>query len=205
MQPVYQKRTNFLKPFAGATRILNQFPLKGFGKLTNDIIIPLYPSYIRGMMTREAVHPHVLNILLADDDLDDCLLFKEALEELPVAAHLTLVHDGEQLMLRLTDKKIKLPDILFLDINMPRKNGLACLSEIKHNEQLQKLPVIIFSTSFENEMVSQLYKEAAHYYIRKPAEFAQLRQIIQKALTLIVHRNSPLPKKEKFLLTGDFR
>ena len=74
-----------------------------------------------------------LNILLADDDLDDCLFFKEALEGMPVNTHLTAVHDGEQLMQLLANEKIKLPDILFLDLNMPRKNGFECLTEIKQN------------------------------------------------------------------------
>ena len=157
------------------------------------------------MKIREKSFQRLLNILLADDDMDDCLLFNEALEELPVVARLTMVHDGEQLMQWLTDKRNKLPDILFLDINMPRKNGLACLSEIKHNDKLKKLPVIIFSTSFEKEMIDRLYNDAAHYYIRKPTEFSQLKKIIQIALTLIGQEKSPLPIREKFLLTGDFR
>lgn len=62
-----------------------------------------------------------INILLADDDKADCLLFKEALEELPVSASLTMVHDGEQLVEELTKEGNKLPDVLFLDLNMPRK------------------------------------------------------------------------------------
>ncbi len=157
------------------------------------------------MITRESAHPRALNILLADDDKDDCLLFKEALEALPVAAKLTTVHDGEQLMQRLNNHQYDLPHLLFLDINMPRKNGLVCLSEIKHNERLQKLPVIIFSTSFEQEMVNRAYKEAADYYIRKPSEFSQLKQIIQKTLTLIIQENRPLPQNRKVPAPGRFQ
>ena len=67
-------------------------------------------------------------ILLADDDKNDQLLFKEALEELPVTTHLASVENGEQLMQLLNDGKELLPDILFLDLNMPRKNGFTCLS-----------------------------------------------------------------------------
>ncbi|MEX0812995.1 MAG: response regulator [Chitinophagales bacterium] len=143
-----------------------------------------------------------LNILLADDDLDDCFLFTEALEELQVDVQLKMVHDGEQLMQWLTDKANKLPDILFLDINMPRKNGLDCLSEIKNNELLQNLSVVIFSTSSDNDMVVQVYKDAAHYYIHKPPKFSQLKNIIQNVLSLLGQENSPLPLKEKFILTG---
>jgi CheY-like chemotaxis protein len=74
-----------------------------------------------------------INILLADDDKADCLLFKDALEELPVSANLTIVHNGEQVIEELTKKGSKLPDVLFLDLNMPRKNGFASLGEIKRS------------------------------------------------------------------------
>jgi len=85
-----------------------------------------------------------LNLLLADDDWDDCALFREALEELPIAAKLNIVHDGVQLMQLLHQNERILPDVLYLDLNMPRKNGFACLAEIKHNKRLSQLPVIIF-------------------------------------------------------------
>ena len=64
-----------------------------------------------------------LNLLLADDDADDCMFFKEALEELPVAAKLITVNDGVQLMNHLINENSQLPDALYLDLNMPRKNG----------------------------------------------------------------------------------
>ncbi len=72
-----------------------------------------------------------LNLLLADDDTDDCFFFKEALEELPVSAKFTFVNDGVQLMQLLIVNDTSLADALFLDLNMPRKNGFECLSEIK--------------------------------------------------------------------------
>ena len=143
-----------------------------------------------------------INIILADDDTADCLLFKEALEELPVSARLTIVHNGELLMEELA-KKGKLPDVLFLDLNMPRKNGFASLGEIKRSTELQDLPVIIFSTASEAETVKNVFRDAAHYYICKPADFSQLKKAIYEALTLITQNNSPLPGKEKFMITGD--
>ena len=93
-----------------------------------------------------------LNILLADDDIDDCVFFKAAVDEFSLSTHLTSVHDGEQLMQLLTNESNELPHILFLDLNMPRKNGFECLSEIKLSKKLKQLPVIMFSTSFEQEV-----------------------------------------------------
>ena len=126
-----------------------------------------------------------LSLLLADDDLDDCAFFKEALAELPVNASLTTVNDGVQLMQLLSEKEHELPDALYLDLNMPRKNGLDCLSEIKQNIKLKKLPVIIFSTSLDPAIVNQLHENGANYYIRKPAEFSNLKKIILRSLHLI--------------------
>ena len=142
-----------------------------------------------------------LNILLADDDVDDCQFFKEALETMPVLAELTAVHDGEQLMHLLTHETKKLPDILFLDLNMPRKNGFECLTEIKQNKKLKDLPVVIFSTSFEQEVVNLLYDNGAHFFIRKPSEFASFKKIILYTLTLIMLENVSKPTKENFVLT----
>ena len=76
--------------------------------------------------------PNCNNILLADDDQDDCLLFKEALDELAITVQLTAVQNGEELM-QLLNKAEILPDLMFLDLNMPRKNGMECLFAIKQS------------------------------------------------------------------------
>lgn len=144
-----------------------------------------------------------LQLLLADDDEDDCLFFKEALQELPIATNLTIVRDGERLMQLITTGIAPLPHVLFLDLNMPRKTGYECLSEIKHNENLKHLPVIVLSTSFEQSVADTLYKTGAQLCIRKPADFSQLKQAIQQALTLIAHENDSQPANENFILPSD--
>ena len=125
-----------------------------------------------------------LNILLADDDLDDCRFFKEALEALPLTTKLTTVNDGEELMTYLLENTDHLPHVLFLDINMPRKDGFECLTEIKNNDTLKDLPVVMFSTSGAQDKISILFKTGADVYIRKPSNFAQLVQVIHHALPL---------------------
>lgn len=142
-----------------------------------------------------------LNILLADDDTDDCIFFKEALGELIISTELTSVHDGEQLMQLLTNETTELPHVLFLDLNMPRKNGFECLLEIKLSKRLNQLPVIIFSTSFEQDVVNLLYKNGAQYFIRKPSEFTQFKNIIQESLTRIALGNTSQSTRENFVLT----
>lgn len=145
-----------------------------------------------------------MHLLLADDDLDDCLLFQEALEEIPLSTRLTTVHNGEQLMQWLGEPN-ELPAVLFLDLNMPRKNGFECLLEIKNNSRLKALPVIIFSTSFEQGPMDQLYQGGAHYYIRKPNQFSQLKALIQQVLVLAQTNTLSQPARENFVLRGDLK
>lgn len=157
------------------------------------------------MKTTVALKPidRTLNVYLADDDDADCLLFKEALAELPVTVNLTVLDDGQQLLDLLTKKGNQLPDVLFLDLNMPRKNGFASLGQIKRDEKLYDLPVIVFSTANNQEKVKDVFRDAAHYYIRKPAKFSELKEVIYKALELIAEGNLKLPKEENFMLTGE--
>jgi len=140
-----------------------------------------------------------IHLLLADDDKDDCLFFQDALDELSLVASFKAVYDGEQLMNFLL-KESTLPTVLFLDLNMPRKNGFECLIEIKSNEKLKELPVVIYSTSYDTEMISKLYSNGAQYYIRKPSEYSKLKQVIKHALSLIVESITSQPPKEKFVL-----
>lgn len=144
-----------------------------------------------------------LNIILAEDDFDDRLLFEEAINELPVSVQISTFSNGDELMQWLARNKNKLPDVLFLDLNMPRKNGFAALGEIKRNTTLQDLPVVIFSTATNEEMIKQVFKDAAHYYIKKPANFWELKDLIYKALKLIADNDKALPGKESFMLTSD--
>jgi len=141
------------------------------------------------------------NILLADDDKDDCELFKDALSELPLNTMLTTVYDGDQLMTLLLEA-VRLPHVLFLDLNMPRKNGFQCLSEIKHHPDLKDLIVVIFSTSFEQYIAGDLHKNGAQHYIRKPAEFDTLKKVIYQALILVTQDNVSQPPIEYFVLKG---
>jgi CheY-like chemotaxis protein len=125
-----------------------------------------------------------LNILLADDDEDDRYFFDKALKELPISSNLTILPDGEKLMNYLSGNSGHLPDVLFLDINMPRKNGIECLSEIKHSKKLKDIPVVMFSTSNSWDTISQLFKSGAHVYIHKPGDFTQLKEVIYHALPI---------------------
>lgn len=140
-----------------------------------------------------------INVLLADDDEDDCRFFKEALDELPVKFNLIIVNDGIELMRFLNTKPV-IPDALFLDLNMPRKNGLDCLTEIKANKNLFSFPVFIYSTSFDNDVMNLLHKKGAQHYIRKPGDFSKLKEVIHEALDTISIKDKKAVSKQKFII-----
>ena len=123
-----------------------------------------------------------IHVLLADDDLDDCDLFKTALTELPVNAHLGVIYNGDQLLVELNLESFQLPDVLFLDLNMPRKNGTECLQVIKSTDRLKEIPVIVFSTSVPETLAKKLIALGAKDCIRKPSTFQDLKGIILKIL-----------------------
>lgn len=141
-----------------------------------------------------------LKILLADDDPDDRFFFDLVLKDLAIPTQLTTVEDGVKLMDYLIKHADKLPDVLFLDLNMPRKNGSECLSEIKHNAKLKNLPVIIYSTSLHEDIADILYKKGAHYYIRK-TDIVELKKTLNYTLGLIVENNFARPRRDKFVLS----
>ena len=83
---------------------------------------------------------------------------------------------------------------------MPRKTGVECLSEITGNSLFNRLPVVIFSTSFDLAIVSQLYEQGAYCYIRKPGDFSQLKRAIHEAITIITQKPRVKPEKENFVI-----
>ena len=146
------------------------------------------------------LHPNTIkNILLADDDEDDCLFFKDALDELSLNTSFTAVPDGEQLMKYLKTVSTNLPDVLFLDLNMPRKNGFDCLIEIKEHPLLQALPIIIYSTSYDIETVNLLYDIGAHYYICKPVLYEELKTIVYKAISILEKDDTHVSRENFFI------
>jgi CheY-like chemotaxis protein len=107
-----------------------------------------------------------LNSHLSDDDKADGLLFKEALEVLALKLNRTGVKDGQQLLERLLPEGNMLSNVLFLGFNMPRKNRFATLYQIKRNEKLIKLPVIVVSTANDQTKGKMVFRNTAHCYMR---------------------------------------
>ncbi|MFS4418248.1 response regulator [Maribacter sp. 2307ULW6-5] len=123
-----------------------------------------------------------MHIYLADDDADDRQFFVDALQELPLRSAVHHFDDGIHLMAQLMIKENPLPNVVYLDINMPLMCGRECLKKIRGTERVQDLPVIIYSTSFVPREVEAFKTLGANGYLQKPNSYNQLKTLLYKSL-----------------------
>ena len=138
-------------------------------------------------------------IYLVDDDDDDRVLFQDALKEVNNDVDLVTLKDGEELMDVLEKNVPPEPHIIFLDLNMPRKNGFECLYEIKRSNKLKDIPIIVFSTATQQDAIMRAYQNGANYYICKPNTFLLLKKVISHVFSLTWPKGVQTPF-DKFLL-----
>ena len=141
-----------------------------------------------------------IHILLADDDEADRLIFTDAFSEMALNTVIQTVDDGTRLMVLLNAEKTRLPQLLFLDLNMPRKNGLQCLQEIRANAKLKNIIIAIYSTSGNEKDMDETFLNGANIYITKPNDFNALKKILEKAVeTAILYQDDSLNNDNFFL------
>lgn len=142
----------------------------------------------------KTLNPHYpRHIILADDDLDDRLLLAEALQEKDGTLILTQAEDGKQLMDILYLPPSPMPDLIFLDLNMPVKNGFECLEEIRGpKSNLRQLSILVFSTSGDPHNIQKAFRLGATFYAIKPHSYATLRALAADALRIIPTAGSPV-------------
>ena len=144
---------------------------------------------------------NTIYILLADDDEDDRLFFKEAFEEIKIKTNVIMVNDGVELMNYLSQNGNQLPHILFLDLNMPRKTGLDCLLEIKRLPHLQDIAIAIYSTSSSEKDIEETFVQGANIYIKKPHDFDTLKKTLQEVITINWQYHTSGLNRDNFLLS----
>lgn len=122
-----------------------------------------------------------INILLVEDSLADTVLIKESMEESKISLHLDCVVDGEAA----TDylyQKLKnnepLPDLMILDLNLPKKDGREVLVEVKTHPELKTIPIVVLSTSSNRDDIDHAYKHYANSFITKPVDLEQFMRIV---------------------------
>ena len=134
------------------------------------------------MMNKDLIS---VSILVADDDSDDSMMIEDALRENRVANKLHFVRDGEELMDYLLNRGQFMgavrpsPSLIFLDLNMPKKDGREALAEIKAHPVLKSIPVVVLTTSSAEEDVYRTYNLGVNSFITKPATFEGLVTLIR--------------------------
>lgn len=142
---------------------------------------------------------NLFNIILADDDEDDRMLFMEALDEIKLKTNLLLFKHGQELLDYLFKPHIVLPNLIFLDLNMPIKNGIQCLSEIRSNPKLKDVYIAIYSTSSSDKDIKDTFLNGANIYINKPSCFNTLKETVEKVLNLDLQHHTSNLNKDTFL------
>ena len=122
----------------------------------------------------EAIH-----ILLVEDNPGDARLAVEALTEGKVTNNITVAQDGIEAIEFLRNEENPRPDLIFLDLNLPKMNGKDVLAEIKNDPGLKRIPVIILTTSNAEDDIASTYDLQANCYITKPVGFDQFIEVIQ--------------------------
>ncbi|WP_369750952.1 response regulator [Calothrix sp. PCC 7507] len=124
-----------------------------------------------------------IEVLLVEDNPGDALLTRIALEDSKISIHLNVVEDGVEAMAFLRKQEqytaAAHPDIVLLDLNLPRKDGREVLAEIKADENLRRIPVVVLTTSHAEEDVLKAYNLCANCYITKPVDFDQFVKIVR--------------------------
>ncbi|WP_227687162.1 response regulator [Spirosoma arboris] len=130
-----------------------------------------------------------MTILIADDDTDDRLFMDKALRQSGYTQNIQFVEDGEELMEylrqegRYNDQNAPWPNLLILDLNMPRKNGFQALNEIKDDPKLRRLPVVVMTTSSADEDVLKTYNLGVNSFVTKPFNFNRLVEMVSALKT----------------------
>ncbi|AWH85776.1 response regulator [Flavobacterium album] len=141
------------------------------------------------------------NVFLSDDDLDDVEFFQIALSEICGQCTLTVSYDGAELLDQLvvcTDDSN--PDIIFLDVNMPKVNGLEALEAIRETPRFREVPVVVYSTSSSDHFISDAHRLGANYYFVKPSTINALREQISMFLSFDWKKYVFPTDRSKFLL-----
>ena len=140
-----------------------------------------------------------LHIVLAEDDKDDRLFFKNAFKGLKINNRLTVCEDGMALMDYLNDAD-PLPHILFLDLNMPGKHGLECLKELRANDRFTDLSIAIYTSLKSPGLAEDTLLAGANIFIRKPNDPEDLKKILQEVVYINWQYITDGLNKEHFML-----
>lgn len=138
-----------------------------------------------------------IHIFFSDDDPEDVEFFKQALLEISPSVKITVARDGLELLEFL---QFVIPDMIFLDLNMPRMNGMDCLRAIRSKGEYRDIPIIIYSTSSEARQIDEAYKSGATRFIQKPMKYEEIKEKIARTIGPEISELLEANTKEDFVI-----
>lgn len=165
------------------------------------LIMTLINGFITPIFKNKIMLLNPILIYLADDDKDDRMLFKEALDEIDMDITIEDYDNGVTLMDNLLNKSKPLPHAIYLDLNMPLMNGEECLNDIKNEPELAQIPIIIYSTYMDNTGVLNLQQKGADLYLEKPNSFELLKMLLRKSLEYIKSDSRNIVQASEFVIS----
>jgi CheY-like chemotaxis protein len=149
------------------------------------------------MLDMDQPEDDINDVMIAEDDQDDFELLTEAIHSLPVKVEITRAEDGE-ILLRLMDEKT--PDLLFLDIIIPCKDGKDCLREIRSNQKYDNLPIIVYSSLSDLRTIDTCFRHGANLFLRKPDTYEGIIEGVRKIFSINWKKIKYYPARPDFVL-----
>lgn len=146
--------------------------------------------------TYESTH-----VLMAEDDDDDYMVFSLAIDELSVRVVLTRAENGD-ILFKLLEKDEKHPDMLFLDLLLPCKNGKDCLREIRANSKYDSMPIIVYSSLEDLQSIEFCYREGSNLYAIKPHSLRELKDVLEKIFSVNWKKMMYYPPMSRFIVNA---
>jgi DNA-binding response OmpR family regulator len=143
---------------------------------------------------------NTIHILLADDNMNEHFFFAHAMKQSAYNVKLDTLAGGVELLDYIQRHTDTTPDILFLDLNMPMKNGKDCLAAIRSNTYFKSLPVVIYSTSDAEKDINETYALGADLYVRKPNDMDDLKKVIHTVIDLHINKGVRQKERENYVL-----
>ena len=137
------------------------------------------------------------NVMIAEDDDDDFFIFSVAISETAFTVILRRAEDGELLMKLLQEQ---IPDVLFLDLLMPCKDGRQCLLEIRSDRRYDSLPIIVYTALEDLETVEYCYRQGSNLFTIKPNSIEDLKEALNRILSIDWKKTMYFPPKSEFVV-----
>jgi DNA-binding response OmpR family regulator len=146
-----------------------------------------------------ALAENINEVLIADDDADDYKFLTSAIQDLTVTVIVSRAENGE-ILIKILNEKI--PDVLFLDVLLPRMNGKECLKEIRSNRRYDSLPIIMYTSLRDVETIEFCYREGSNLYVCKPNSYSELLEILTRIFTIDWKKMMYYPPLSQYVLNN---